>query len=234
MRRALFWPMTAIWCWACGPSAADELAGASTQVTLESAARLGPHRLEATIVNVEGSRETRETLELLWGDWDNFQARRLRDGRQRAEVRVIQRVAYARAGQGRFTRHEDAELYRTELGYSWNVWDQALGPFVGRIVWEVEDDDAVVEGRPATRYSLSLAEPAEGEEARPRADVPLSLSGEVVLDEATATRLSVEVEGRYLAGGEDERGVKLKLMRSGLGQPPAIETPADARGDRAR
>ena len=51
MRRALFWPMTAIWCWACGPSAADELAGASTQVTLESAARLGPHRLEATIVN---------------------------------------------------------------------------------------------------------------------------------------------------------------------------------------
>jgi hypothetical protein len=47
----------------------------------------------------------------------------------------------------------------------------------------------------------------------------------VVLDEATATRLSVEVEGRYLAGGEDERGVKLKLMRSGFGQPPAIETP---------
>ena len=93
---------------------------------------------------------------------------------------------------------------------------------------------AVVEGRPATRYSLSLAEPAEGEEARPRADVPLSLAGEVVLDEATATRLSAEVEGRYLAGGEDERSVKLKLMRSGFGQPPAIETPTDARGDRPR
>jgi hypothetical protein len=62
----------------------------------------------------------------------------------------------------------------------------------------------------------------------------LSLAGEVVLDEATAARLSVEVEGRYLAGGKEERGVKLKLIRSGFGQPPAIETPADARGDRAR
>ncbi|MCB9760439.1 MAG: hypothetical protein H6739_11425 [Alphaproteobacteria bacterium] len=214
-----------------GPSPEALLIEGSRTVTMDSAAMLGPHRYEATTVRqwADETRGSSETFELDWGDWDHFATRRLRDGRLRAELRVIDGVAYVRQGD-RFTRYDDAELHRGELRSTWSTWEQAMAPFAARLQL-TEPEDAVVEGRPATRYRVSLAE-GDAPDGDQR---PLSLSGTVTLDQATAVRLLAEIEGRYEEPGgrrspPREREVRFSMTRSGFGTPPTLETPKHPRG----
>ncbi|MEE2751925.1 MAG: hypothetical protein VX519_10880 [Myxococcota bacterium] len=91
----------------------DEFLLASEAVTFDTVTQLGPHRMESVLRWERGERRggaSTETLELLWGDWDNFQVRRIRDSRLASEVRVVRGVAYSRSGNGRFRRAEEAEL----------------------------------------------------------------------------------------------------------------------------
>lgn len=207
-----------------GPSAAEQLAEASRRVSFGTLAQLGPHRLAATVTRgePEGADVDTETLELDWGDLDNFQVRRVRNGRVRSELRVLRGEAWVRVGTSPFNHYDDAELYRVELASTWNVFDTALSPFQGRIQL-LDGQETVVEGRPAMRYTVALA-PGE---APARGHVPQSLSGEVVLDQATAMRLVARVEGSYLESGRADRlrTIQVELTRSQLGLLPPIEAP---------
>lgn len=209
-----------------GPSAAEALAAASRRVSFGTLAQLGPHRMQATVTRSEpGSADLdTETLELDWGDLDNFQVRRVRNGRVRSELRVLRGEAWVRVGSSPFNHYDDAELYRVELASTWNMFDQALSPFEGRIQL-LDGQETVVEGRPAMRYTVALA--PEDAEPPKRGHRPQSLSGEVVLDQATALRLTAKVEGTYLENGRADRSrqVRLELTRSEIGLLPAIEAP---------
>jgi hypothetical protein len=217
----------------CGRGAASEesVLLASKQVSFESVAGLGPHRMSSTLSWDRGAArggKTTETLELVWGDWDHFQARRLRDDRLATEVRVVGGVAYTRAGKGRFRRARDAELYRVQLAGSWSYWERALEPFRGVHV-SAADGDERVESRPARRFVLSmisLAGNADHSTHRPQ-----SLSGSFVLDEATAVRLRGEMEGVYFEGGNEERpvAIELALERADFGVFPDLSPPSRAR-----
>lgn len=209
-----------------GPSAAEALAAASRRVSFGTLEQLGPHRMQATVSRSDaGSAELdTETLELDWGDLDNFQVRRIRNGRVRSELRVLRGEAWVRVGTSPFNHYDDAELYRVELASTWNIFDQALSPFEGRVQL-LDGQEAVVEGRPAMRYTVALA--PEVPDAAKRGHTPRALSGAVVLDQATAMRLSAQVEGSYLENGRADRvrEVRLELARSELGLLPAIEAP---------
>lgn len=210
------------------PPPEERLAQASNTVTLGTFGLLGPHQLESTVSRERDGRVTVETLRIAWGDPDNFQVQRLRDGRPVAEVRVIEAQAWSRTGTGRFAQHDDAEVFRVELGSTWSLWGQALSPFGDRVLL-ADPQDAVFEGRPATRYAVSLAPtPAP---LRRNQHEPVDLQGHVVLDQATALRLQAEVEGRYLENGKPDRmrTVRLNHLLSAIGEPPALEVPKRTR-----
>lgn len=101
---------------------------------------------------------------------------------------------------------------------------QALDPFAGRVALS-DPQDAVVEGRPATRYTVALA-PAAGPLRRNQHE-PLDLSGWVVVDEGTALRLQAEVQGSYLENGKADRQRVVRLVHtlSAIGSPPTLEEP---------
>ncbi len=211
---------------------ADEFLIASEAVTFDTVTQLGPHRMESILRWERGERRggvSTETLELLWGDWDNFQVRRIRDARLASEVRVVRGVAYSRSGSGRFRRADDAELYRVQLAGTWSYWERALEPFMGRVE-AVRGEDAVVEGRAAQRYEISLGQ-ADPEARGRRAHVPQSLSGAFVLDSALALRLSAQLKGTYLESGDEERPVEIRLtvQRSDLGGFPDLKAPSNPR-----
>ncbi len=210
----------------------DEYLAASESATFESVARLGPHHLESTTTiekKVQGRTHTStETLDVAWGDWDNFRVQRIRDGRAASEVRVVQSVAYSRSGSGRFRQAEDAELYRLELGGSWNTWDRALEPFRGCVEAEAVGD-TVVEGRPARQYALSLVSPLA--EECTRGHQPLSLEGYMILDRAHSVRLAAELQASYAENGDPDRQVSqhLVLSRADIGDFPVLEVPGRVR-----
>jgi len=227
---------------ACGGKKSDEpdpLLVASESVTFESVAQLGPHRFESVLSWDRGEGRggrTNEVMELLWGDWDNFQVRRLRDDRLAAEVRVVQGVAYTRSGKGRFREARDSELYRVQLAGTWSYWDRALEPFRGRLRSNYDQKEQV-EGREARRFVIALTHPEE----EPRtAHLPQSLVGQVLVDESTAVRLKAQVEGTYLESGDPDRPVivSLKLHRADFGAFPDLAPPTRSRsplfGERAR
>ncbi|MCB9743802.1 MAG: hypothetical protein H6741_06565 [Alphaproteobacteria bacterium] len=208
-----------------GPTEEELQIGASRQVTVDTLASIGPHQSVSTIRRRYADSEdvTLESFELAWGDWDHYQARRLKDGRLRSELRVIDGEAWMGTSAGRFSHRGDAESFRVELRTTWSAWEQALAPFAGRVVLS-DPQETVVEGRPAHRYQVSLAEAAEGGK---KGTEPLSLSGQVTLDDASAIRLLAEVEGRYRELGRvsRERVVQLEITRSRFGEPPDIATP---------
>jgi len=210
----------------------DAFLEASESVTFDTVTELGPHRLESVLSWERGVRRggvSTETLELLWGDWDNFQVRRIRDGRMASEVRVVRGVAYSRSGSGRFRKANDAELYRVQLAGTWSYWERALEPFMGRVE-AVRGEDAVVEGRAAYRYSIGLG-PLVPEMERRRAHIPQALEGALVLDSALALRLSAELQGTYWESGDEERpvDVRLTVQRSDLGGFPDLKVPSNPR-----
>ena len=222
-------PLLLVFVVACdGPSVDDRaLWDVSFQLTYASVASIGPHHVEATAVHERGGdrpRKRTEVFDVRWGNWDNFQVRRSRDGKLLMEHRVIQGMPFGRSGRSDFRPSSDAELFRVELSQTWNSFGLALEPFQ----WQLDadpDGETVVEGRPARRYTLKLRPLGEGE--RDRGHVPVSLEGTVVLDAATGVRLLVEAEGRYLEQGREDREwtTRYRLIRSGFGVPPDLLKP---------
>jgi hypothetical protein len=203
----------------------------SFQLNYASIASIGPHHTEATAVRERGGdrpRKRTEVFDVRWGDWDNFQVKRSRDGKLLMEHRVIQGVPFGRSGRSDFRRSSDAELFRVELSQTWNSFGLALEPFQWQIGAD-SDGEAVIEGRPGLRYALKLVEIAESE--RRQGHVPISLVGTVILDAATGVRLFAEVEGHYLEQGREDREwtTRYRLTRSGFGVPPNLLMPQDVR-----
>ncbi len=214
---------------ACSSASVDTEAlwDVSFQLTYASVASIGPHHAEATAVHERGGDRPRKRIEVFdvrWGDWDNFQVRRSRDGKLLVEHRVVQGLAFGRSGRSGFRASSDAELFRVELSQTWNSFGLALEPFQWQL-GAVYEGETVVEGRPAHRYDLTLAPLPEGQE--PRGHLPTHLGGFVVLDAATGVRLLADVEGRYLEQGREGREwtTRYHLTRSGFGIPPDLLMP---------
>ncbi len=214
-----------------GTASGDSTLSASEVVSFESVAGLGPHRMSSTLTWDRGAARggsTTETLELVWGDWDHFLVRRLRDDRLATEELIVGGVAYTRAGKGRFRQASDAELYRVQLAGSWSHWERALEPFRGGHV-SASDGDEMVESRPARRFLLSLA--PEGKGVSPGSHQPESLAGRVIVDKSTAVRLRAELKGVYFEAGNPDRPVTVGLVleRADFGVFPDLSPPSAAR-----
>lgn len=231
-----------------GPSEAEQLAVASEDIVFDSMDKLGPHhslaRLRQTVTRPGLEPQASEdAVEIWWQDWDHFEHRRVADGRLASGVRVMAGTPYvSRPGADeRWDERPDADPYRLELRAAWNLWDQALGPFEGRILYEDQGAE-VIEGRPVRRYALSLAPLPEVEAPEPAAkakrkakakakappaapaDPLLSLSGSLWLDTATAVRLVAEVEA---ARSQGERRVEasFQLAVSAIGADQGLKLP---------
>ena len=232
-----------------GESEAEKLAAASEDVVFDSMDKLGPHhslaRLRQTVrrPNLD-PQESEDAVEIWWQDWDHFEHRRVADGRLASAVRVMSGVPYlSRPGADElWVERADADPYRLELRAAWNLWDQALGPFEGRIHYEDQGAE-VIEGRPVRRYTLSLSPLPEAEapapakakrkakaKAKAKAEAPapadplLSLSGELWIVIATAVRLVAEVEGAR-AQGDRRVEVALQLAVSAIGADQGLKLP---------
>lgn len=208
--------------------------------------RLGPHVATATTRTTEQRagaepRVRTEVLEIRWSDWENFESARTVDGARVSTSRVVGGRGYVER-YGAWQELSEAEPLRQELRIAWDAWGAAMDPFDHRLVLEDPDGD-VVEGRPATRYAVTLAPlaaaPAKAKRKAkakaksggepPRSDTELlSLTGTVVLDDATAVRLVAEVSGEYRQGTV-QRAVALSLARTGIGTPIPFTVPTDAR-----
>ena len=209
----------------------DTLLEASESATFENVTRLGPHRFQSILVQEKslGGQTTTEKVAMEWADWDNFQLQRFRNDKLRAESRVLRGKAFARSGKGRFRNAKDAELYRIEMRHSASFWGRALEPFRGRVLAEPAES-GTIDGRPAQRYTLSLA---DGEPPQ-RGSHPISLQGEMWIDLATAVRLSGKLKGHFLKNGIEGQDVliALTLNRDAIGIVPVIERPENVRRSR--
>ena len=100
-----------------------------------------------------------------------------------------------------------------------------------------EEGQTIVEGRPAKRYAVSLAPPSDAaraaRERQTGAPYPESLEGFVVIDEATAVRLEIDVKG-VLSEPAGQREVQLKASRTAIGEVPLIISPPEARKQRRK
>lgn len=229
---------------ACSPSNAPDLAAASTEAQFDSVAKLGPHTFSARIERQEsiGSSapiQRQEGVEIRWESWDAFESRRLVNGEQVSCVRVVDGRAWSQRRDGTWVERGDPEPARQELRLAWNSWEQALEPFDDHVDLTGEASE-VVEGRRARRFTVALAAqdpdpsppPAKAKRRRRRrgdADQRsyLALSGDVVIDEATAVRLLATVRGEW-ADGERTHTVSLDLSRAGFGLPHALTVPGAA------
>jgi len=227
-----------------GPSEVDLLLDQANALTFQAVAQIGPHHLEAVHVTEEvadGSEEI-ETMDLRWGDWDNFQIREIRDGEVRQEIRVVQGKAYVRTRDGRFKERRDAEVYRVKMSQVWNRWGLAMEPFSAAAAYDAGEQE-IIEGRRARRYDLRLATAEElaaaerereatGGQRRKRRQAPAALSGFMLIDEGSGVRLVAEMEGRLRAESGRERVIRFRERRAALGETPVIEKPALAGGER--
>lgn len=217
---------------------AEEILAQSQEVTFDTVVQLGPHRLESTVVteHKDSGKRTSESLEVAWADWENFMVRQVRDGDIQREVRVMESRTWVREGE-RFERREDPEIYRGVLAQTWNTWGLATGSFSEQIGYDYAGE-VVLEGRRAHRYTLRLATDEEllddeqggsGPKHRAARFVPMAISGELVIDEATSVRLTARLEATLVSrGGGRERAVRFREVRSGFGQRPVIPEPTKA------
>lgn len=210
------------------PEVPITLAEASEEVTFASTEAIGTHTFLATTSREEHRRNRvtsshEEVVEIHWQDWDNFRYRRLVDEQTVSESAVIEGVAYTRKG-GAWKKRGDAETYRMQLRTTWNIWDQTLKVFGERVVMEEVGTDTI-EGRPARRFSLSLGPESPRRSKATQQEQPLTLSGTFWVDEATAVRLTGELEGELGREGY-RRAVTLKLARTNIGEPQQIR-PSD-------
>jgi len=225
-------------CGSCGSELDTEvpLEQVANEVQFESVERLGPHVFTATISRTRTSSgkvvsQSDETIETIWQDWDSFKHRRLGDGDLRSAVIVTDSGVWTRRLGGGYTRADDAEVFRVQLRTTWRIWDEALEQFAGRIVL-TPDRDAVVEGRPARRFAVSLApdsdDAASQRKRRSGVPWPSSLEGFVVIDEGTAVRLEADVTGE-LTQGSSIRSVRLRLARTSIGVFQEVLSPVEQR-----
>ena len=209
----------------------ETLEQVSQKIGFGTVANLGPHRMEGSITRKVMSNEFTSDhdtqLTIVWQDWDNFETRRVVDGEVQSHVLVVDARLWVRNSKGRMERQDDPEPYRGELRLLWNFWQEGLEPFHGRVEMEPLEL-GILEGRPAQRYGLKLAEAPEGWRS---GVTPIDLSGSVWLDQATAVRLLVEDEGSWRVGGEDGllRRMELRLVRSAIGAPQGLMTPRQSR-----
>lgn len=202
------------------PPAEVQIADASAQVTWESTALLGPHRFESSVTRTEYGRDSVDAVEVKWADWESFEVIRRRNGELRSRVVMIDGAAW-QGDADRMRRTENVQLYRRELATSWNLWEEALSPFL--FVMQLEKTgETVVEGRPALVYAVSLDPTKEAPGSGHRPD---ALSGTVTVDEGTAVRLLGDVTGTYTTKGGDQRKVVVKLQRSEIGTVPELREP---------
>ncbi len=209
----------------------------SDQLTFDSVTRLGAHRLEATCIRrfeaPDGTyTEVQHDTEILWQGWDDFRLRRTVDASLVTDVVVVDGTTWALSSGDRYGKQRDTEPYRMELRRSWNVWHDALEPFLDNVLLS-EAGKGIIEGRRARRYRVSLLPQDAGEARQPRL---VSLDGDLWLDEASAVRLLAEVNGTWRPWGrEDElRHVSLKLRRTRFGEPQGIRVPSRKRKGAAR
>jgi len=220
---------------ACAGDAVPEappltLAEASEQVTFASTEMLGPHRFLATSTRVESRYDSElsrheETIEVRWQDWDNFRYERSVDGRSVEAVVVSGGRGWTQRGRS-WSSVADAELYRTQLRMTWNAWDQGTRSFGERLALSASEADTV-EGRPARRYTVSLAEATVADAPGPRTQGkmdPRSLSGVLWVDEATAVRLMAQLDGVLSRDGYTQE-LRLQLARTEVGVTQEIEPP---------
>lgn len=202
------------------PAPGEERLRVSQQVDFGDIAGLGPHRMEASITRtdrVEGQppRAREEQARVTWSSWDDFTLLRLSDGEERARFE-------ASGGRGRMSKpdgamHEvdDLEPLRLELRQAWDVWDPFLGSLRDCIAYTYEGQ-ALIGGRLANRYSVSIAPAAAEPVAR---TVPELIEGTLWIDEASGVRLMADVSTRWHRRGHEGqvREAHLILVRTDFG-----------------
>jgi len=194
----------------------------SESVNFDAVTQLGPHEYSAEMKWEYGepvTRTTTESVEILWGDWDNFQTTRRRDGRVVAQTKIVCGRPYVRTSADRYRTPPDGELYRVELRHGWNFWGRTMDPFRGQISVS-EPAPERWEEREASQYDLSQS----SNEALTPVEVG---NARVLVDNATAVRLFGEFEGSYFDNGNQDKpvSVELEFRRTNIGRMPLIEAP---------
>jgi hypothetical protein len=228
VRRGLIIAALALHCGSADPHkpALDVVAD---QITFKSVEALGPHHLLATIeqqsVWTDGNTESHEeTVELAWNDWDSFHLRRVVRGSAVGETIMDQGRSYHRGQGPHWVQEFDSEPARLRVRTSWSVWSTAMEVFSARIDL-VEMEQSIVDGRSARRYQVSLAPRPQGQRIRHGGMKPISITGEVWIDQATAVRLAADVTAKVDLKGM-RRTIQLHLRRSHVGEQQTIEPPS--------
>ena len=202
----------------------------SQEITFDSVARLGPHHGVADITRIETRdgtepRETTESIDIAWNSWTSFHFQRLVDGTPTFEVIAHDGHASSRDGRGPWRADLDGEMARMDVYTKWNAWDEALGSFRDRITFE-DMGDTVVDGRPAQRFKVGLAQLSERAQRRnnDRRLMPHRIEGEILLDKASAVRLRASIEAIEKKVGLTRRTV-LTIRRTAIGEVQAISSP---------
>ena len=210
-------------CGGIGSTPEPDLYTLSESVNFDAVTLLGPHEYSAEMKWEYGepvTRTTSESVEILWGDWDNFETTRRRDGRVVAQTRVVGGKAYVRTSADNYRTPLDGELYRVELRHGWNFWGRILDPFRSQL--SVSDPAVDLwEEREASLYELSNTQ-IKGESS-----VEVE-TARIIVDNATAVRLFGAFEGNYFDNGDQSKpvGVELEFRRTNIGRMPTIEAPS--------
>jgi hypothetical protein len=224
--------LLALWLGCVGGGQAEEarqptLAEVTFEVTHEAVGRLGPHRHIAVIEREERmgdapSTRTTETVEILWGGWDDFALRRLQGGLEVSSRMVLGGRAWVRKKGNGWQTKGDAEPLRVKFRTSWDTWDEAMELFSSRVAL-VPGADGVMEGRPVQSHALMLSEPPAhvGAGRRARQGGVTALAGTIVVDKATGVRLRTEVVGTHQRGSR-VRTVSFMEERTGFGVAPDL------------
>lgn len=202
----------------------------SQKLTFDSLAKMGSHHGTSSIhreLSRGGviSQSSTESIEIAWNSWESFHFQRLVNGTLTFETVVHSGVSAARDGRGPWKREFDGERSRMDVYTAWNAWDEALGGFRDRIVF-TDQGPTVVDGRPARRFTVSLAPATKEDQLKIRKNRmrPHRLEGEVILDKATAVRLRADVLG-VEKRGDVVRRTTLNVARANLGEAQNIEAP---------
>ena len=203
----------------------------SQNITFDSVARIGPHHAISSIQRTEtrSGEEVLNSLEatdIAWNSWDSFHFQRYLDGEATFEIIVHDGRFVSRNGRGPWTADMDGGAARLDVYTTWNAWDEALGSFKDRILYE-EIEKSVVDGRATQLFRLSLEPDPDGsQKAKGRGVMqPVHIEGSVHLDAQTAVRLSADVTA-VTQKGNLKRSVHLQIQRSQIGKTQPIEAPA--------
>jgi hypothetical protein len=202
----------------------------SQDITFDSVSGLGPHYSVGSIERRNTRPDTddfeqSESIEIAWNSWESFHFQRGVDGDPTFEAIVHEGTSSTRNGRGPWKTTQDGENARLDVYTAWNTWDEALAGFKDRIAFEPLGE-TIVDGRPATRFSLKLTpKPITSKRRKKgRGMQPHRVEGEVTIDKATAVRLRATVHA-VSKEGKLVRHTKFNIRRTGIGEIQAIEAP---------